>query len=378
VSGATDVVWTALPVAQLKALAVAQYGDGHSVLEALLTVLGMPATMARSECALLSKEGALAEMSVSDGGVLSLPDGGSMEYGVQSLLAYKKEGTSDPSPWLTVEPNGGSMLVWPDGKCVFGVLAAMAKKAMDRLCGLALVGVGEGGGVMSWMVQLHTQYSEISYANIVKAYAALSAMQWCFKEGKTCYLKTDGNSWIDTGFVAQGGMLAEIVLYYRSGRYDAGSHNTPTNGGTNNNYNRNQMMIEDTDFTWNVLGMGSNNKIKGLIAYNSKHKIEMCSSFVLSSNPYYIVDGTRYNVSGVIGILEPVTPVILFKEWWSSALTANGNSASYYSIKDKEGTLKRFLVPSKYNGKYCMFDLVSGTFFENQGTGSFSIEVIDD
>lgn len=184
VSDGAEMVWTALGSAQLMALnASIDTNTGKSLLCRLLTMLGMPETMAQQEQAALSG-GRLAEPTVSAGGEIELKnddDTNPLIVGTEakSRLLYKN-GTSN-APWISVNADGGSTLLWPENKGdVFALLAGMAKKAMDSICGIGLVGVGKDGGVMSWMVQVTKDYPEISFANLIKAYFEFNDIKYTF------------------------------------------------------------------------------------------------------------------------------------------------------------------------------------------------------
>lgn len=202
VEGGSDVVWATVPYAQLMSMAQKGFKD-TKVLTALLVALGMPSGMAKSECQLLSG-GSLKEMTLNDG-VLSSDT--ALQYGTDSLLACKAGSTL--RPWIDYGIDGGSALVWEDNQCVFSLLAAMAKKTMDSLCGLALVGVGENGGVMSWMVNVNKKGVPFNKITTFASTYGMSIAKSTFTD--KAFITFNNTSYFTTSITPTADMLFECV-----------------------------------------------------------------------------------------------------------------------------------------------------------------------
>jgi hypothetical protein len=192
---------------------------------------------------------------------------------------------------------------------------------------------------------------------------------------KTRWLVGDGKSWIDTDFIAEGGMHAIInIKPVANVMWIIGSHNTKAQGNANQ-YNRNEIRLYDgSDVTVNVLNMGTNNK-KGTLYPNQSNILEMVSY----GNPYYIVNGTRYDIAGVSGVLHPLNSVRIFYGYYDDMPYGNNVGLAYTELRDSNDEPVRYLVPcyTKAQGNG-MLDIISGTFHPNANTeGSFTIAITD-
>lgn len=187
-------------------------------------------------------------------------------------------------------------------------------------------------------------------------------------------LITDGSAWIDTGWVANGGMKAKIgakILVNKS--YYFGSHNTPSQGVTND-YNRNQFNIPNigtNNARFNVLG-SIGNDIANKIEWSMYNNIE-CSS--IQGDGHLEVNGTTIQFT-FNGTLAPLNTVVLFYYYYApNQNVCDGDGCSFIELWDKDSNKVREMYPFIRNGVLGMIDTITLTFYQNANTsGSFTIE----
>ena len=189
------------------------------------------------------------------------------------------------------------------------------------------------------------------------------------------WVKTDGSSYIDTGWVANGGMHAYIGFTMKSGnKLYFGSHNTSEQGSTNN-YNRNQFDAGTGNIiTFNVLNMGGGNAVANKINFGADNNCEL-SSVTVGNQPFIVINGTRSNITGIRETLAPLNNVRLFYYYWEGVTkSSSGTGFSYCKMFDKDEVAVREMYPFIRQGENGMLDTLTGTFYPNANTsGSFTI-----
>lgn len=187
-------------------------------------------------------------------------------------------------------------------------------------------------------------------------------------------LITDGSAWIDTGWVANGGMKAKIgAKILRNKSYFFGSHNTSSQGSTNY-YNRNQFYIPNVgtnNARFNVLG-NIGNDISNKIEWAEYNNIE-CSS--IQGDGHFEVNGKAIQFT-FNGTLAPLNTVVLFYYYYApSQNVCDGDGCSFIELWDKDINKVREMYPFIRQGANGMLDTLTGTFYPNANTsGSFTIE----
>jgi hypothetical protein len=194
---------------------------------------------------------------------------------------------------------------------------------------------------------------------------------------KMRWLKTDGKAWMDTGFVANEGMHAFItaIPVAATPTFYFGSHNDAIEG-TTNNYNRNMLQLDGVSntATFNILNMGRGNTISGKLKIGKENEIE-----VSSNQKFFVVNGTRSNITGILGTIQPINNVVLFISEYSGNISASGSACGKIIIYDENEMLMREMYPMQRTDGTCgMLDIISGTFHPNANTeGSFTIQITD-
>ena len=180
------------------------------------------------------------------------------------------------------------------------------------------------------------------------------------------YITATGTQWIDTGILAASDIKAEVKFkptinnstYSVLGGRDGERANTFTiftrvSGGTIRlDYGNNQSPISQTQSVstenWNFITKdGANNYFNGSAISNNS-----AETFASTTNSIYLF---TLNNNGTVSTYPFIGSIAYCKIW-------------------KAGVLVRNLVPVKRKSDdvVCMFDIVSNTFFENIGTGTFT------
>ena len=208
------------------------------------------------------------------------------------------------------------------------------------------------------------------------------------------YIKGDGNSWIDTGVVANVNHRYElsakldgddaIEYIFGADQYNVGSAynqlylNTDTlHTGIKGIINRNGVDVGSWNKTENNL---LSNKKMYLVVKNGSQEIYL--------NSDYTEKQTQYNAgSASFGAQDtlPIIPLYLF-HINTTASTNPGNASRYkrskltvYWLKIYDDTTNEMLhefLPAAKNGKIGMLDTVTKEFHANIGTGTFAYEEV--
>lgn len=187
-------------------------------------------------------------------------------------------------------------------------------------------------------------------------------------------LTSDGNCYIDTGLKPNScsRAITEFKLTAKNDTYDT------IFGTRSNSYGR--FTARFSDSSSGVLSFQkSSNPQTAYISYNSiiskndayddYQKIELAALVRLNNNPNYIFG------SGISGTNPASFDYNLFlfanNDAGSAGDYANA-SIKYFKLYNAYNTLIQFLVPVENNGVACMYDMVTGQYFLNQGSGSFT------
>ena len=155
---------------------------------------------------------------------------------------------------------------------------------------------------------------------------------------------TDGQSYADLGWKATGGMHAFIQAFVTSTtKFYFGSHNTSATGSSNN-YNRNQLELvgSSNQTTFNTLNMGNGNVKTGQLNIGHFNEIEVSSITEGGVQPYFVVNGTRNNITGVSGTLAPNNNVRIFYYYWEGKVPTAGVGSEVFGVEI--GTIYRWII----------------------------------
>lgn len=188
------------------------------------------------------------------------------------------------------------------------------------------------------------------------------------------YIQGTGTQYIDTTFLANGGMKAEYEVEYSSdiitinGGYIVGSHNTRNPYARNGGYYNNNVNIKGWE-----LGYGDYYpKYSTKINYGQKYKVEFQT---IVGNAYLKVDDVMLIRDERTTNMTANTNVMLFTHAISVQNNEVKTKAKVYYVKiwDKNGTLVRNFIPCyrKYDEMVGMYDIENNDFYTNNGTGTF-------
>lgn len=191
------------------------------------------------------------------------------------------------------------------------------------------------------------------------------------------YLETDGNQYIDTGVVASH--YPDGIQYYVHGHL-LGYKNTSTNnyllGALANGSRSGNVSLRPAVVIVFAGGTSDNILTHQPIAANTDFELQVTATSKSLDKVRARLNGSEFQVSsGFSGRDMPAANIYL--------MHCNGVSASngkYWgriyrvTMWDSDEALVRDFVPCyrKADGVLGLYDLVSGTLFTNQGTGTFS------
>lgn len=207
------------------------------------------------------------------------------------------------------------------------------------------------------------------------------------------YIKGDGNSWIDTGVVANVNHRYELSAkldgddvdeyFFGADQYNVGSaynqfyltavaNHTKINGTINKN---GSVDVGSWNKTENNL---LSNKKMYLVVKNVSQEIYLNSSYT-EKQSQYIAGSASFGTQDTL----PIIPLYLFHVN-TTASTNSSNASRYkrskitvYWLKIYDDTTNEMLhefLPVAKNGKIGMFDTVTKEFHANIGTGTFAYE----
>ena len=192
------------------------------------------------------------------------------------------------------------------------------------------------------------------------------------------YIETDGVSWIDTGVNAS--------LYPDGIRYALDVYTIRLLSTTSNNYyfgaydgssRAGMLTYQSSGEFWLIIGKGAAVSRKCSIeAIGNRRYIEVFSTSAVDIATM-TVDGVDSNKGASIQTANmPNANVFL---GFCSGISSTSSSKAFvgrlysFTMAKADGTPIRDFVPAKYrDGTVGMFDLVSGTFFGNAGTGTIT------
>ena len=180
---------------------------------------------------------------------------------------------------------------------------------------------------------------------------------------KLAYIQATGTQYIDTGFVATGGMTAEYKAMYLDddGGYLVGSHSASSPYGRNGGFWGKVRQWE--------LGYGEIYLRGGSGSANIVYTVEFST---LYSDAYLDVNGSRIVSSSGQNVSS--TNVYIFTNYSDVTDGRHGARAKMYYAKiwDSSGALVRNFIPCKNSsGTIGLYDTVTKTFYTNAGTGTF-------
>lgn len=186
------------------------------------------------------------------------------------------------------------------------------------------------------------------------------------------YIKGTGTQYIDTNFVANGGMICNYSVSYENDgayhEYVVGSH------GVSDPYGRNGGYLCDTfgaGERWE-LGYGDQVDVSyTTIEYNRIYNVEFST---ITGNAYLKADGTTLITDNSTEQINS-TNVMVFTNQFMLDTGGDRTTAKVYSIKiyNNQNTLVRDYIPCyrKSDNEIGLYDLVNNIFYVNDGTGAF-------
>lgn len=185
------------------------------------------------------------------------------------------------------------------------------------------------------------------------------------------YLWNTDRAYIDTGYSAPDGFIAELGFAYTDfgtsgGRYIIGAHNTASP------YERSGIGANVGSTSYFAMGVGDDSPSTGVVAkLNRRYNLKLST---VKGNSYLDVDGVRVWQS-TNSQSRSARTLLLFYNHYSLNSGSNGTMGKLWPVKiySPTGKLVRNFVPCMNpNGEYGMWDKVEGKFYGNCGTGAFT------
>ena len=185
------------------------------------------------------------------------------------------------------------------------------------------------------------------------------------------YIENNGSAWINTGFVANGGMKATIGItpYDVSKQYlFYGSHNQMSNS-SDSTWQRNNIAI-DNNSQWEV-GQ-STNIFTFAVSTEANEKYDVEFSTIVDAAPYAVINGQKYTGTYKAGLnIAPTTPVYIMKDVYYENQFLKGK-IHYAKIWDKALNLVRDFIPVlRSDGVAGLYDLANDSFYASSGSDAF-------
>ena len=186
------------------------------------------------------------------------------------------------------------------------------------------------------------------------------------------YIESTGSQWIDTYVRGKVGVTAEVDLMCREMKDRAVLGSRTTSG---------------TDTRFFVVYWNSYNFLGGIeknwyyrnftIATNTRYRVR---SVVKNGTQTFSVDGTQIGSNSKTSTFDSEATLALFALHYKNGTTDSRSKARIYSAKiwvenatTGADDLVRDFVPCRdVNNEACLYDLVSGDYFRNAGSGTFT------
>ena len=185
------------------------------------------------------------------------------------------------------------------------------------------------------------------------------------------YIESTGSQWIDTGVRGKVGVTAEVDLMCRQMK-DSAVLGSRTQSG---NY---RFFVVYWN-TYNFLGgIESNWYYRNFtIATNTRYRVR---SVVKNGTQTFSVDGTQIGSNSKTSTFDSEATLALFALHYKDGTAHDLSKARIYSAKiwvenatTGADDLVRDFVPCRdENNEACLYDLVSGAYFRNSGSGTFT------
>ena len=181
------------------------------------------------------------------------------------------------------------------------------------------------------------------------------------------YIEGTGSQWIDTGFAAPDGFIAEMEFEYTvpEHTYLLGAHDLTEP------YGRNYLEISVSagrtvfDFGLGDSALFTNDQLTMFTPYNVKFS-------TIKGNSYLIVDGERVLTSTDSSTRSSSNLYLLTNEYALADNSINCAKIYFLRIYDKNEVLTRFFIPCLSPSREVgLYDLVTNQFYGNSGTGEF-------
>ena len=172
------------------------------------------------------------------------------------------------------------------------------------------------------------------------------------------YLYADNSPYIDTGIKSQSGITVEAQLR---------TTYSSTSGwfGSRDSVNVNSFLMVRNVELYPRYGTLSPSGLTFISDYTVNHIYKMANNQVYIDN-VLVQTNTAQTFTGNYNML-----LFAYASGVSKTL-GRQLYVSYFKVWNSSGTLIQHLIPVLKDGVYCMYDNVSGTYYYNQGAGSFT------
>ena len=359
VEGAADVAWVALTTEHLQLLAQQSIGSVN-LLKAMLIAMGMDAGQADYEVRCIQGNGTIANVIVSENGIITIDPEDPLPA-VCSRMLMQPYGEQLPRPWITADPDGLLAIIFQDNPIsVYAVLAEVARKSMDSLLSLAMVGVCRNGVVTAWMIKANKEYG-VSLDRIFQLYTKFPDIEYSFTDikGKRPWLYFNGSQYIKTGIYPSPNRKIKTTINVKSvtGAWMV------IFGGQGQVHSSDSMLAWAKDGGWGIEIAGSY-KFAGSRNNNVDYDL--------------LMDKTGFYVDNILTLTPSGDLTNGTRDIWLGALNRGGhlddskfNGRINKFIAYEENTVVNALFPYKRNDVYGFLDIITDKFY-TPDSGSFT------
>ena len=359
VDGSADVAWVVLTTEHLQLLAQKSIGSVN-LLKAMLIAMGMDAGQADYEVRCIQGNGTIANVIVSEYGVITVDPADPLPA-VCSRMLMQPYGEQLPRTWITADTYGISTQMWLDNPIsVYAVLAEVAKKSMDSLLSLAMVGVHRNGVVTAWMFKANKEYG-VPFDRILQLYKEFPDIEYSFTDikGNRPWLYFNGSQYIKTEIYPSPNRKIKTTINVKSvtGTWMV------IFGGQNQNCSSDSMLAWAKDGGWGIEIAGSY-KFAGSRNNNVDYDL--------------LMDKTGFYVDNILTLTPSGDLTNGSRDIWLGALNRGGslddskfNGRINKFIAYEENTVVNALFPYKRNDVYGFLDIITDKFY-TPDSGSFT------
>ena len=197
----------------------------------------------------------------------------------------------------------------------------------------------------------------VNYTNAIKNHTFYEPIEYIPLE----YIESTGTQWIDSGIASNSNIkfAAKFNMNENTGNVIVGF--------TINDESRAFRLFNYEGGCWLDYGSGQRlNRINGgALSIGTTYEVEVGNRYVKN-----LVTNTNIIGSSAVGAFSYDNTINIFKGYDD---TSHSSGKIYYLKIYENDILVRDMIPVRRlsNNSICMYDKVTDTFFENQGTGTF-------